>query len=1245
MKSTNAIKLESIIRSKTIPKTLVYISLVSVLLISGLLYFSYLQTESHHKNYLTRFTTHLESRINGIQSELSNLAQNDLIINSLIDVEFQKRSLPVFIRSLKLSVNPVEIGFSDFKGNIITANTNSLTEHALLFPEWKTKALEAGESFIEFNSGTVLIAEPVIYAQRPEAALIIYIKNISDLIGTLPQASNDFILTDENDFILFSTNPSDFPIGNNILNVNFDNLYITEESLSNWKLISTEPLWDSYKGLLPLVIFLFIGLIGVVLATISGVRIASKQAAKAVHDLQVTLADSASTSIKEINSHGNPSEDFLETHLSEIHEFIEIQTQFSTLLQNLNSTSLSRNTLAGVVNSLDEVLLVLSCDQDVILQNRRLEKLLLDLDLILPKDIFRLIPQSFLIQEAESEFHECSYDPEQFPSLKKAIEFKWQRHLYKNDLGEHLGFTLSGNDITQDKELETELLIKHKAIDEANTSIIISEVRDGSFPIIYLNKAFEKLTGYDKEMVLGREYKILQGPNTEKEKLEQIQQALEQSTPLSIILTNYRKDGSEFQNQLTLSPIFDQDGYFTHVIGLLEDVSEREKANNLIRVAKIKAEESAKLKSEFLASMSHEIRTPMNGILGMLNIVKATKLEPSQKQQLRLAEQSAESLLVIINDILDFSKIEAGKLHLEPIEFDIYQEIHGLIQNLAGSALKKGIRFIVDLSGLVSPYMIGDPTRIRQILTNLISNAVKFTEHGSITINMRTKSYSSNKIKLYVEIIDQGIGIASDSLEKIFDTFTQADSSTTRQYGGTGLGLPISRQLCRMMDGEIEAKSELGIGSTFSFHLSLMESKKTFSPPVLYQDNPVFILDSIPNDAKVLEQQLVAWQSDVSICDSIDGLKTALEDQKTAVIFIDEETLNSLNDSEYSSLQNAIGLIAPSTIIISTMTLNPYINHSLFGELSRHTVKYLLKPLTAKNLIDCIQGEENSTNNIEIATDAYKSFADKQFLLVEDNQINQIVAKNILLSFGAKVTIAKHGLEAINILQKQPNHFDLILMDCQMPEMDGYEASSLIRQQKAGDCYTNIPIIALTANALTGDREKCLDAGMNDHVSKPIDIQELKNTLNTWLNASNSNEIEELEVKQIPQREKQAEQGKDPDKKEVWNEAEMLHRIANNKSLALQLVQVFCLDVEDIYADLITAQENMTLKELAFTAHTLKGVASNISGLKLAHICAKIEKDAKDGITEHINFYIKQVYPAISELKKVLEKASLKWVN
>jgi PAS domain S-box-containing protein len=1257
------LKLEKLIRSQTLPKVLVSICIITVFLLLGLIYFSNLQTHTRHQNYLTNFEGHLSQRLSNIETEVSNLAQNNLIINSLIDFDFQERSLPIFFQSIKLSVNPISIGFTDFKGGLVTSNNEALADISLKFPNWKENVLKKGEHFLQFQQGSLFIGEPILYAEHPEAALITYIDSLSSLIGPLSFGSHEIILTDNNNQILFSTKPNKYPLSSKLSQHSFNGFYTFKKPFMDWQIMSVEPLWLSYKGLLPLMIFLLLGITSVILTTIASVRIAAKQASKAVNDLQQTLATAASSFNKEHSKESskelNTNTDNAEADYPCINEFVDIQAQFSKLLNNLHSTSMTRNTLAGLVDSLDEVLLVLSFDNKVILTNKRLESLLNGLNLKLPEDIYALLPSSFFTSKDASDIQECDYYRENFPSLDSSLAYKWQKSQYTNAKDEHIGFTFSGNNTTQEKAVETELLIKNKAIDEANTSIIIAESTPNGFPIIYTNKAFEILTGFTTNEVLGKECKFLQGPLTEDDKLKDIHFSLKNSTPLSITLTNYRKDGSVFQNQLTLSPIFDNYGNLSHVIGLQEDVSERVKTNAAMLEAQLKAEESAKLKSDFLASMSHEIRTPMNGVLGMLNILKETDLDKNQKQQLILAELSAESLLVIINDILDFSKIEAGKLNLEPIEFDFYKEINNLIQNLAGIAHKKGLELVVDQSGLVSPFMVGDPIRIKQVFTNLISNAIKFTESGSISISVYSELINETGLKLNVAIKDQGIGIPSEILGKIFETFTQADNSTTRKFGGTGLGLPISRQLCMMMGGDIAVNSIEGIGSEFSFDLNLQQSSRDFLTPIEYENKRVLILDSNTEHAHAIEIQLSSWGATVSLCDSINSLIDAFPIETDCLIFIDEQTLSQLDNASFKLAKSAFEALLPSSLVITTWEFSPYVNHSLFGNEPKHQILHFVKPITAKQLIECLYIDRHAGDESSLVIIGSQQFCfGKKILLVEDNHINQIVASNILETAGADVTIANNGLEAITSLKAQPDFFDLILMDCQMPEMDGYEASTLIRQNQGGEGYAAIPIIALTANALKGDKEKCIAAGMDDHVSKPINLQELQSIVSQWLSVNSLNiesKKHQLFEQQILEPLSEATESTsskvDVHEKaptdfmslEIWNEAEMMHRISNKQALGIQLVEVFSLDAEDLFNELTTAYAAQDLVAIAFTAHTLKGIASNISGIRLTHLCAEIEHDAKADMLEKITKNMPLLHPMMEELKDTLEKRVIEW--
>ena len=410
-------------------------------------------------------------------------------------------------------------------------------------------------------------------------------------------------------------------------------------------------------------------------------------------------------------------------------------------------------------------------------------------------------------------------------------------------------------------------------------------------------------------------------------------------------------------------------GQCVRLFGSFQDIDDRVKAQLELTKAKEEAEAAAKSKSEFLANMSHEIRTPMNGVLGMLHTLQRGALTDNQARQVNIAHRSAESLLGLINDILDFSKVDAGKLELELIDFDLAELFDSYIESVMPQIDDKQLQFCSSIENLDGTWVKGDPGRIRQILSNLVGNALKFTERGSITINTRLLSLD-DAIELECDIVDTGIGISEENLAGLFDVFTQADTSTTRKYGGTGLGLAIVRQLCELMDGELRVTSEKGQGSTFTFRVLMKPS---------------------------LEQHI--------------------------------ETVHGESDGDLQVFDS---------------------------------------------------------NN--------------KLLLVEDNLINQEVAKDLLQELGLVVDVAENGQEALQCIQSvEDGPYDLILMDCQMPQMDGYEATHHIRTGQAGEAHRKTPIVALTANAMKGDKEKCLAAGMDDYLSKPIDVHHLSHVLSQYL--------------------------------------------------------------------------------------------------------------------------------------------------
>lgn len=540
-------------------------------------------------------------------------------------------------------------------------------------------------------------------------------------------------------------------------------------------------------------------------------------------------------------------------------------------------------------------------------------------------------------------------------------------------------------------------------------------------------------------------------------------------------------------------------------MGIQQDISNEIQSKTQIIQAKEIAEKATKSKSEFLANMSHEIRTPMNGVLGMLKLIQKSKgLTRDQLHQINLAQSSAESLLVVINDILDFSKIEAGKINLESIEFDLLECISDISESMAFHAHKKDIDLALDISDISVFRLFGDPNRLRQVISNLVGNAIKFTNDGWVKITLSTESISDHKAKVVCSIEDSGIGIAEDRLEKLFSAFEQADSSTTRQFGGTGLGLTIAKKLCQLMSGDVYVNSTIGEGSCFRFDIYLdYEDPISISQLVDHQfdDKHALIIDANDASVQAMSSTLKQWGLQVqSSKNSGAALKTLEWAQHTKrhfdYIFIDS-MLFDVNDKDLLKVTSLSSSSEGSRIILMNKITQNVSEDIVQSELIHY---YFPKPATPLDLFRSLN------NELEAATTQDPSHLgiqiNAQVLLVEDNVINQEIALSILEDLGIIADVADNGRIALEQLQSNDKRYDLILMDCQMPELDGYQTSEAIRNGEAGQDIQQVPIIAMTANAMEGDKEKCLAAGMNDYLSKPIDIDLLANKLSEFLSRS-----------------------------------------------------------------------------------------------------------------------------------------------
>lgn len=762
------------------------------------------------------------------------------------------------------------------------------------------------------------------------------------------------------------------------------------------------------------------------------------------------------------------------------------------------------------------------------------------------------------------------------------------------------------------KRVEVQLSLLNTCIQHLNDIVIITDAKKGNQRIVFVNDAFEKKTGYSREEVIGKTPKILQGRNTSANELIRIREALGNWMPVQAELINYTKSGEEYWLDLYISPVKDHKGWVTNWIAVERDITSRKAIEVELLESKKQAEAANITKSNFLANMSHEIRTPLNGVIGMTDLLLDTHLDETQLEYASFIKESSHNLLHIIGDILDFSKIDANKLDIESIEFSLITVVESCLDVVSTNARSKNLNLISYIDINIAKTLIGDPNRIRQVLLNLLSNAIKFTDKGNVSLNATLFNNQHNSCQIGFTVQDTGIGIATEVVENLFQPFVQADDSVSRKFGGTGLGLSISKRLVELMHGSIKVDSVVGTGSTFTMSLpfQIPENLKQPINPTTINGLNVLVVDSNVLRSEAIEKYLSSWGMSAFYSSTVDKkLSELLTNQHFDVVIANAR----LADVELSKLNELLVQYQADIKIVLLFNSNSE------KDISMHKCHAkILEPIKQSMLFDTlINVFDRRSNEVAVDPDRRASsvamlnqsviYGKYKVLLVDDNLLNLHLATAVLKKIGVGVYAVASAKEAIETLRH--HDFSIVFMDCQMPDLDGYQATRLIRHAEHGT-GRRIPIVAMTANAMKGDREKCLEAGMDEYLTKPIDTVKLKAVIKHWLLGENQ------AVSELPIVIEDTDSLIDSS---VFDIDQLKSMFGNDEDTIKELLLAFVSSTPETLNQLKSAIVSIDFKKMKSCVHQLAGTSSSFGFKEFSNICLIVEQATNEDNQEKVS--------------------------